>query len=308
MGTIALAYISLRPDAFQLNALGGDIPFVVNSQQFQVHSWLGNSTSELPVEPLNVTFYIWPILCSLSVHNVNAWVHSNGDTRLERTNFNMTLANSTTPLIKPMVPSDPMVTSWSYIVDLLFAKQLDGRSGEDLYLGTPPWLEQSLNQTWSLTGLEDWLSNFAAFYYSFLVQHWRTNVSMLGLRIQPGAVMDGSVMDMIFLLRGSSLPGIIAGDDDEDLGRDGRRRRAERTMVMYKNSTLDVPERFDSEAHEKTGLQSSLRMITPPEELDFINSGDHETTDLQNSMRTITLAERLEDEPLLSILRAAGRQ
>jgi hypothetical protein len=45
MGAIALAYISLHPDAFQFNSLGGDIPFVVTTEQFQVWSWVGNSTS-----------------------------------------------------------------------------------------------------------------------------------------------------------------------------------------------------------------------------------------------------------------------
>jgi hypothetical protein len=193
----------------------------------------------------------------------------------------MAMANSTTAPIKSVVPSNPMETSWSYIVDLLFLAQLQGTSGDMLILGTPTWFEQSLNQTRSLTSLEDWLSSFSAFYYSFLVQHWRANgnltgsqwwseatgsvvgtqlapfgrldlnpsqlilgcicviamiiasaVSMLGLRIQQGAVRDGSVMNMISLLRGSSLPAIIAGDSDEDLGRDGRRHRAERTMVM----------------------------------------------------------------------------
>jgi hypothetical protein len=190
-------------------------------------------------------------------------VYSNGDIE---TNF-----NAATPLIKAMVPSDPMETSWSYIIDLLFWDQWgDGAT----------WVEQNFNTT-SLASLEDGLSSFAAFYYAFLVQHWRSDgnltssqwwseatgsvvgtqlvlfgrldlspsqlllgcacvitmiiasaISMRGLRIRKGAVMDGSVMDMISLLRGSSLPGIIAGDGDDDLGRDGRRRRAERTMVM----------------------------------------------------------------------------
>ncbi|KAF9509066.1 hypothetical protein BS47DRAFT_1397251 [Hydnum rufescens UP504] len=245
-------------------------------------------------------------------------------------------------------------------MDLLFVAQYcKAASGDMIIGGTPTWFEQSLNQTWSLTSLEDWLSSFAALYYSFLVQHWRANgnltgsqwwseatgpvvgtqlvlfgrldlnpsqlilgcicviamiiasaISMLGVRIQQEPVRDGSVMDMISLLRGSSLPGIIAGDGDEDLGRDGRRHRAERTMVMYKNSTLDVPERledahvlFDSEVHEMTGLKSSQQTITPPEQLEenlFINSGDRETTavDLQNLMRTTTLLEQPEDEGL----------
>ena len=54
---------------------------------------------------------------------------------------------------------------------------------------------------------------------------------MLGLRIQPGPVMMDGMMDMS-LLHGSSLPAIIVGDNDDDAGADGRRRRAERTAVM----------------------------------------------------------------------------
>jgi hypothetical protein len=228
-------------------------------------------------EDLNITFYIWPIICFLSIDNVTAWVRVQGDTRLERTNASSTLANLTTPRIKSIVPSDPMVTSWSYIMDLLFSvQQLEG------LLKTP--LEEIFNQTWSLTSLEDQLSHFAAFYYSVLVQHWRTTalngdptasqwwseatgsvvanqhtlfgqlglsisqlivgcvciialiitsaISILGARIHQGALMDGGVMNMISLLRGSTLPEIIAGDTAEDLGNNGRRRRAERTMVM----------------------------------------------------------------------------
>jgi hypothetical protein len=216
---------------------------------------------------LNITFYIWPIICSLSVHNVTAWIRVLGETRLERTNAS----------IKSIVPSDPMVTSWSFIMELLFTEQ----EGQFLFWTA---VEQTFNQTWSLTSLEDQLSHFAAFYYSVLVQYWRSAtlkgdlsssqwwseatgsvmanqqmlfgrldlsisqlivgcvcvialiitsaISILGRRIKQGALMDGSVMDMISLLRGSSLPQIIAGDSDEDLGKDGRRRRAERTMVM----------------------------------------------------------------------------
>jgi len=146
------------------------------------------------------------------------------------------------------------------------------------------WLEQTFNQTWSLTQLENQLGTFAAFYYSILVQHWRaaalggdftgsqwwseeqgsvtgsqlalfgqmylsvvqlvlgcvcvlaltiaSAILMLGLRIQRGPIRDGSVIDMMSLLRESSLPAVIAGDDDEDGKADGRRRRAERTMLM----------------------------------------------------------------------------
>ncbi|KAF9510703.1 hypothetical protein BS47DRAFT_51780 [Hydnum rufescens UP504] len=308
MGTIALAYISLHPDAFHF--AGGDIPFTVETAQFQAWSWIGNSTwaaSPIELEQLNVTFYIWPILCSLSVHNVTAWVSTNSHSQLQRTNFNLTLGNSTTPLINAM-GHWTNGTSWSYIVDLLFLEQAA--------VGLPTWLEGSLNQIRSLTSLEDWLSNFAAFYYAFLVQHWRITgsqwwseatgsvvvtqqvlhgqldmdvfywvlgvicvivmiiasaLSICRIKTQQGPMISNGVMDMISLLRGSSLPGIIAGDNDEDLGRDGRRHRAERTIVMYKNSILDVPERledahslFDSEAHEMTGLQSSFLEIISP--------------------------------------------
>jgi hypothetical protein len=87
MGTIAFAYVSLRPDTFHLNDsdLGGDIPFIVNTEQFQVWSWIGNSTSgkssmscvykshgqqciilaaPTRLEEVNITFYIRPILLS----------------------------------------------------------------------------------------------------------------------------------------------------------------------------------------------------------------------------------------------------
>ena len=57
-------------------------------------------------------------------------------------------------------------------------------------------------------------------------------VSMLGLQIQRGPVMDGSVMNMMSLLRSSSLPAIFAGNNDEGTGTNSLRRRAERTMVM----------------------------------------------------------------------------
>jgi hypothetical protein len=229
------------------------------------------------LDDLNITFYIWPIICSLSVHNVTAWVHVQGNAQLERTNASIALANLTTPSIKSIVPSDPMVISWSYLMDLLFLVEQQANS-----FTTP--LEATFNQTWSLTSLEDQLSQFTAFYYTILVQHWQSSalngdlsasqwwseargsvvvnqvrlfgrldlrisqlvlgcvciialmitstISILGVRGQQGALMDGGVMNMISLLHGSSLPAIIAGDSDEDLGKDGRRRRAERTIVM----------------------------------------------------------------------------
>ena len=264
--------------------------------KFQVSSWIENSTSceliafsriwilsrrpttvsePLPfLEPPNITFYIWPIVCSLSVRNVTAWVW--GDNRLERTNANTTLTNSTAPTINSSVPLDPMVTSWSYIVDRMLQVQR-AALGET-------WLELTLNKTWTLTSLEGQTSEFAAFYYSVLVEHWRSDalhgdptgsqwwseargsvvarqpmlsaqlrlgvppwvlgcvcslaliaasaISMLGPRMHQEPMRDGSVMDMMSLLCGSSLPAIIAGDDDGDAGADGRRRRAERTIVM----------------------------------------------------------------------------
>ena len=179
-----------------------------------------------------------------------------------------------------------MVTSWSYILDLMFWWQVNNSAIADTSEENTEFtlLEQNLNQTWSLTSLEDRLSNFATFYYSILVQHWRSSaisgdstgsqwwseargsvegshlllsgqlqlsgtqlilgcgcvlalitasaISMFGLRIQPGSVTDGGVIDMISLLRDSSLPAIIAGNDEDDERGDGRRRRAERTMVV----------------------------------------------------------------------------
>ncbi|KAF9510664.1 hypothetical protein BS47DRAFT_49631 [Hydnum rufescens UP504] len=293
MGTTAFAYVSLRPDAFRTSSVGGDIPVIIERRQFKVWTWIGGSSAPVSAKQhdLNITFYIWPIICSLSVHNVTAWVRVRGETRLERTNASAALANLTTPRIKSIVSSDPMVTSWSFIMDLLFS--LQQLEVHDTW--TP--VEQIFNQTWSLTSLEDQLSHFSAFYYSVLVQYWRSAtlkgdltpsqwwseatgsvianqltlfgrldlsmsqvivgcvciialivtsaISILGVRIEQGALMDGGVMNMITLLRGSSLPQIIAGDSDEDLGKDGRRRRAERTMVMYKHSILDVPERLE---------------------------------------------------------------
>ena len=179
-----------------------------------------------------------------------------------------------------------MVTSRSYILDqLYFLQAIETQFSDPADSSTAfTWLEQNLNQTWSLTSLEDRLSNFAAFYYSVLVQHWRSSaisgdftgsqwwgeaqgsvegshlllsgqlqlsgtqlilgcgcvlalitasaISMFGLRIQPGTVTDGSVIDMISLLRDLSLPAIIVGNNEDDERGDGRRRRAERTMVM----------------------------------------------------------------------------
>ena len=43
-------------------------------------------------------------------------------------------------------------------------------------------------------------------------------VTMVGLRILRGPVMDGSLMNTMSLLRGSSLPAIIAGGNDEGTG------------------------------------------------------------------------------------------
>ncbi|KAF9511952.1 hypothetical protein BS47DRAFT_1124020 [Hydnum rufescens UP504] len=242
-----------------------------------------------------------------------------------------------------------MVISWSYMMDLLYLVEALGP--------TPTPLEDTFNQTWSLTSLEDKLSQFTAFYYAVLVQHWRSaalngdltasqwwseargsvvanrltlfgrlnfsvsqlvlgcvciialmitsTLSILRVRVQQGALMDGGVMNMISLLRGSSLPGIITGDGDADLGKDGRRHRAERTIVMYKDSTLDVPERLEGEVsppnsgdNERTGLQSSVQAITSSEREDEhlpINSWDHETTGLQSSLREIALSERPEE-------------
>ncbi|KAF9513089.1 hypothetical protein BS47DRAFT_987480 [Hydnum rufescens UP504] len=359
MGTTAFAYISLRRDAFRISSAGGDVPVATETRQFKVWTWIEEPSAPAlaTLDDLNITFYIWPIICSLSVHNVTAWVRVQGKTQLERTNASFTLPNLTTPSVKSAVPSDPMETSWSYIMDLFFLVQ-------HLQFTVPyTWtaLEETFNQTWSLTSLEDQFSNFSAFYYSVLVQHWRTAalngdltasqwwseatgsvvanrlvlfgrldlsvsqlvlgcvciivltitsaISMLGVRIHQGPLMDGSVMDMISLLRGSSLPQIIAGNSDEDLGSDGRRRRAERTIVMYKNSTLDVPERLEDEGsspnfgdHETTDLRSSLRETTlsegPADERLPINSGDHETTALQYSIPTITLPRGQEDEHL----------
>ncbi|KAF9511960.1 hypothetical protein BS47DRAFT_1127730 [Hydnum rufescens UP504] len=351
MGTTAFAYISLHPDAFHMTS-DEDKPVAIETH-FKVWSWIENPSGPVirMLDDLNMTFYIWPIVCSLSVHNVTAWVHVQGNTQLKQTNARMALANLTTPSIKSIVPSDPMVISWSYLMDLLFLVDLPG-------LSLPKPLIVMFNQTWSLTSLEDQLSQFTAFYYAVLVQYWQSaalngdltasqwwseargsvvanqltlfgrldfsvsqlvlgcvcivalmitsTLSILGVRVQQGVLMDGSVMNMISLLRGSSLPGIIAGDGDEDLGKNGRRHRAERTIVMYKDSTLDIPEWLEGEVfspnsgdNETTGLQSSLRGIAlseePEDERLLINSGDDGSTDL---IQMITLPQRQEDEHL----------
>ncbi|KAF9510672.1 hypothetical protein BS47DRAFT_49915 [Hydnum rufescens UP504] len=357
MSMTAFAYISLRPNAFRMGSVGGDVPVAIETRQFQVRSWVEEPSAPTleTLEDLNVTFYIWPIICSLSVHNVTAWVRVRGDTRLERTNASTTVANLTRPSGKWILPSDPMETSWSYIMDLLFLAQ-------QVWISDPATpLEKTFNQTWTLTSLEDQLSRFSAFYYSVLVQHWRTAalngdltasswwneatesvaahqltligrldvsisqlvlgcvcmialiitsaISILGVRIHQGALMDGGVMNMISLLRGSSLPGIISGDHDEVLGHDGRRRRAERTIVMFKNSILDVPERLEDEIFlhnswddESRGLQSSLGAIALSERVEDerlgINSGDRERTDLQHPMRMIRARQQQQDEDL----------
>ncbi|KAF9511969.1 hypothetical protein BS47DRAFT_1383228 [Hydnum rufescens UP504] len=356
MGTTAFAYISLHPDAFHMTS-DEDKPVAIETH-FKVWSWIENPSVPMigTLDDLNMTFYIWPIVCSLSVHNVTAWVHVQGNTHLERTNARMALANLTTPNIKSIVPSDPMVISWSYLMDLLFLVELVPEP-----LLRVSTLQDIFNQTWSSTSLEDQLSQFTAFYYAVLVQYWRSaalngnlttsqwwseargsvvanqltlfgrldfsvsqlvlgcvcimalmitsTLSILRVRVQQGALMDGGVMNMISLLHGSSLPGIIAGDSDEDLGKDGRRHRAERTIVMYKDSTLDVPERLEGEVflpnsgdNETTGLQSSMQAITSSERLEDehlpINSCDHETTGLQSSLREVALSEQPEDERL----------
>lgn len=248
-------------------------------------------------ETATVSFYIYPLACSLYTTPITALVR--GDGKLISTTDTSELRNDSnaTPFYRPLPTHDTELQWWN-LTDGLINLQESDISNENSGGGSIEftWLELTLldrivNGT-GIRSLEDSLAYISTLAYALLVQSYRaqldaagggpdalkglasswvpTNVTLNGTQPQLFArikvegtqlfitlcstvvlflvtlistyghasahidpvVRDGGVIDILSLMAESSLPAVIGnGGDDEGDGRDGRRVRAERTLV-----------------------------------------------------------------------------
>lgn len=248
-------------------------------------------------ETATVTFYIYPLACSLYTTPITASVR--GDGKLISTDASKGLRNDSdpTPFYRPL-PTQNTELLWWNLTDGLFHLQQNDVSSANSGGGSVAftWLELTLldrvvNGT-GIRSLEDSLAYMSTLAYALFVQSWRSqldaagggtqalkalatswvpvNVTLNGSQpelfarlkvegiqlfvtfvciillflvtiistyghasahIDP-VIRDGGVIDILSLMSESSLPAVIGeGADDEVDGRDGRRVRAERTLV-----------------------------------------------------------------------------
>jgi hypothetical protein len=219
---------------------------------------------------VNVTFYIWPIGCTLFVQNITAKVR--GDNTLLWKEDTLTPTATRTPFIRPHAPDDPWELTWAPLFSYVSPQS------------SPYLLFSGLNSTSnSLSLLEKRLSTMTSLSYALLAQQWRRTVSlegdsqfnqswspifanvsgsrsivMAGLVVHSlplaigivtcfalvfvfvttarqtkptdNIIRDGRVINMISLLHNSTLPAVVADGNEDD--RDLRRIRAVNTHVM----------------------------------------------------------------------------
>ena len=124
-----------------------------------------------------MTFYIWPLGCSLFVESVPARVGVDG--RLQSVNPTSNVTTSLTPFIRPR-PTNPMEQLYWNITDGLFNVQatdlsMANRGGGNIKF---TWLELLLlgavvNGT-GIDAMENYLSHLSTLTYSLIVQNWRS--------------------------------------------------------------------------------------------------------------------------------------
>lgn len=142
--------------------------------------------SELPdyihrtrfLERLSVTFYIWPVACSLHVKNVTAIVGARNALTSAIKTDNTSMPRS---LTRSHLPSNSIEIYWTLLFTALYREEWDLRVTDG---GTRvlPWLDDGQCSLFtglsdarsSLTLFEDRLANFAALYYAVLDRHLRS--------------------------------------------------------------------------------------------------------------------------------------
>jgi len=189
-----------------------------------------------------------------------------GNTWIEQT-LRVTLANQ--PTLRALEDSLSSITSLAY--SLLIQKWRTGLSDKDS------------------TVLSNWVPEYktAQAHYPLLRAHLQVNatpllvgsistlllvavslICVVGHRISDHIVRDGSVIDLVSLLRDSALPDILVGDDgdggmaSEKVVFEACSTRARRTKVAYGGGSLDIPERVQRRLDQLVSVEGSRREPT----------------------------------------------
>ena len=129
---------------------------------------------------MNVTFYIWPIGCSLFTQNFTADVW--GDNTLLRKKTAHRPTDNPTPFLRDDTPHDPLEIAWGYLMYKIYVEEAPILlpSSQNPSQSLTPWelqLGSGLNSTNdSLALLNDRLSSMTALSYALLVQTFRSTL------------------------------------------------------------------------------------------------------------------------------------
>ncbi|KAF9510702.1 hypothetical protein BS47DRAFT_51765 [Hydnum rufescens UP504] len=113
----AFAYISTRNDSLKLNpsiSFAQPVQYVLQTQTW---SFVNNDTNNAFHEDINMTFYIWPIGCSMFSQNITAEVR--GDNVLLSRSLPPVPTPNPTPFIHSKTPDDPWEAGWAEFIYFL---------------------------------------------------------------------------------------------------------------------------------------------------------------------------------------------
>lgn len=253
-----------------------------------------------------ITYYQWPIGCSLYLEQINATVR--GDNQLVASNHNPPPISTVMPFVRSK-PVTVLERVFARIVDTVWSMESSphhyGITGQFL---PSYWLEQklmtllnqkNLSSSSRLDTLETMLQNLTSTAYALLIHSIRTGseanesgsetklayVSVLGrqddavfakLQVHglpvmiglvcvlvlagctmastrpdhpfgardDGVLLAAGVMDIMYLMHESGLPGALTPSPSDLTEDDQRRSKAERLDVMYSDSRLDLSDRI----------------------------------------------------------------
>jgi hypothetical protein len=130
-------------------------------------------------ENVSVTFYYWPIACTMYLEDLTAIVR--GDNALLSHSFNGSQARNLLPFARAL-PSSPYERAWGQLFDAIWYNEMNVGGGIDTVYFPSYWLERQvmrlLNESTStssqeIAALEANLQSITSVAYSFLVQQLR---------------------------------------------------------------------------------------------------------------------------------------
>ena len=136
--------------------------------------------SDAFLEHVNITFYMWPIACSLFAQNITAELR--GDNVLLWKETMPAPTGNPTPFIRSSAPNDTLEIAWGTLMHNAFLKSV-GYISTSAQLFTPFELKLSsgLNNTNnSLALLGERLTTVSSLSYALFVQGWRTSPPATG--------------------------------------------------------------------------------------------------------------------------------